>query len=983
MCKANSDYCKTCYESGCNSKIDLANCTVSSSSLHDKIEAPLVSKICNNYNDTCFVHVVDDVINRGCLQEYVAEKNLPINFLKVRFNSSMYRTCSTPMCNDDQIEAEFCIACDSNDDENCRSNVTTLMRSRCLHSQKPLGCYHYETEDKRVQRGCVSEATEDIQNTCKSDNNLCKTCFGHECNSKSAFQRCLSCDYSQSGPNPSQCESKICTEYFDECYTHIGGSSVKRGCMSDTYGITGVDWVTDCENKEICKKCSGISNCNKEPIQEESCIVCDTNTLRHCNIFPDIELSEQCPFKFEPMGCFLYSDDKNFTKRGCMANETISVRNECLENGETCKTCFGENCNLKKSFQECHVCDSNGDGRDCIDRANTMKKEMCPNYLDQCYTHLEKGVVKRGCIGDTVIPVSENCANDDRCQRCDEGSGCNNRVFSFETCIVCDSKLNDSCRTMDVEIVEECELKSTQMGCYHFISQTDNDVRRGCMSNLKSDEIEKCRTNGTECKMCIGNNCNQKLTFETCHICDSADDKNCISDLTQMETSVCKQYNDVCFTHIGQNIVTRGCLLEMDKPFIDECHKLDRKCKRCTSNDGNICNTETLSIEKCIECDSIYDIDCTDNPSDEDSKICGYVGSTEKQGCFMKVTPDFNRVKRGCVNELDSYHKDECNTKQDLCKICDEDNCNLKAHFQQCYTCNSTYHSDCLKVSEESTPLMICEEYMASCMTGIDRRGYTHRRCRFNKTIEEDDVLVEFCEENKCNDNIYPDDRLQCFQCEGTKECEFLASDESENGALESQPCSVYSQYDQCFTLLDSKGKMHRGCTTDSTDSRILCENDAGWCEKCFDNECNNEPKFKQANLACLKCNNSMECAFQLDEDDRELCTSIVKIDEHETCYTYNPEHGDVVERGCTLDSPLNNKFSSWCKIRKDCEECGWDGCNRENKKYHSCVKCDNTIAGNEDCDNPKDIHAYIHDCDGTSYSFEKRGCYTLDKGNN
>lgn len=142
------------------------------------------------------------------------------------------------------------------------------------------------------------------------------------------------------------------------------------------------------------------------------------------------------------------------------------------------------------------------------------------------------------------------------------------------------------------------------------------------------------------------------------------------------------------------------------------------------------------------------------------------------------------------------------------CKTCIGKNCNRKTEFQRCIHCNSKNNPECI-MGEMPIESMICDEYLTTCVTGIDDHGYTHRRCSKEYTdqdIEFPDKLYEVCSENMCNTGIFPKNRLQCYRCNGDIEnCEFMPSDSMmlniRNPRL--TPCDMFSTLDKCFTYFE------------------------------------------------------------------------------------------------------------------------------------------------------------------------------------
>lgn len=106
--------------------------------------------------------------------------------------------------------------------------------------------------------------------------------------------------------------------------------------------------------------------------------------------------------------------------------------------------------------------------------------------------------------------------------------------------------------------------------------------------------------------------------------------------------------------------------------------------------------------------------------------------------------------------------------------------------------------------------IVSCADYSNTCLIGIDRLGYTHRSCSnstFDETTAENQANypngLHICIESKCNDKVFPTDRLQCYQCSGGNDCDVIES----NATIQSQPCSIYSKLDQCYTYISEGGK--------------------------------------------------------------------------------------------------------------------------------------------------------------------------------
>lgn len=169
---------------------------------------------------------------------------------------------------------------------------------------------------------------------------------------------------------------------------------------------------------------------------------------------------------------------------------------------------------------------------------------------------------------------------------------------------------------------------------------------------------------------------------------------------------------------------------------------------------------------------------------------------------------------------------------------------------------------------------------------------------------------------------------------------------------------------------------MYRGCMTDTTDSRLLCQ--LGNCFVCDESGCNNQTLYSEPEISCIKCNASIECAFGQPEAEPENCLNPVLFGVEETCYTKLFDDG-TVERGCTLDATDDDP--DWCDESSDCQTCEYEGCNIENIRISSCLQCESEYGA--DCAVLDDPSEFIEPCYVTAepYPYSKRGCYTIKQG--
>lgn len=139
----------------------------------------------------------------------------------------------------------------------------------------------------------------------------------------------------------------------------------------------------------------------------------------------------------------------------------------CRQEGEFCKTCYGNDCNAKVSFQNCHICSSDKDVS-CI-RSPGASTKLCKNYVDKCYVHVKNDMVQRGCLLDGNSAIRLDCENDDLCEKCSDKMNCNNKIVDGEFCITCNTETDPNCRSnLNVTMHTQCKLAVKPLGCYRY-----------------------------------------------------------------------------------------------------------------------------------------------------------------------------------------------------------------------------------------------------------------------------------------------------------------------------------------------------------------------------------------------------------------------------------------------------------------------------------------------------------------------------------
>lgn len=257
----------------------------------------------------------------------------------------------------------------------------------------------------------------------------------------------------------------------------------------------------------------------------------------------------------------------------------------------------------------------------------------------------------------------------------------------------------------------------------------------------------------------------------------------------------------MCYTNIVDGKVFRGCV--GDRIFPNETSAqmcLDGvKCEVCS---GDYCNQKIL-MDTCIQCNSAdHGIGCKNKPNSQMQAVCTLRQNSITElptGCYLAVIGDI--YERGCVQNLHPRQKRLCGSKSKNCQMCSSPNCNQKVDFNiNCFEYNGRVDENSQYQSENTTEIA-CNDYSKTCVVGIDGSGYLHRRCFQN---HEHSLAVAFshgykrCFSNLCNDEIYPENRIMCYQCEG------FGCDKLDIRTTKLKVCTHVQ--DLCYTYVD-KGK--------------------------------------------------------------------------------------------------------------------------------------------------------------------------------
>lgn len=662
--------------------------------------------------------------------------------------------------------------------------------------------------DNQVKRGCLNKLTSEQIEQCAASSDECKKCVGNKCNSRPEFLSCVKCDSDNDAsclaPSNDQRPIQVCQSYEDKCFIHAHASRVIRGCLSEMIEENLMELIGDCGTSEQCEICNDQSLCNSKAVTAEICVAClienedgSIQEAANCLAKSSKQIERECPLSVRPLGCFHFEDEDvngRVVKRDCMTRLLPDERAYCREETDLCKTCNGNNCNSKPTFQSCFECQSiNSD--DCERAPNRTKSELCKNYNDECFIRVtpdDAGTVVRGCLSKT-----QSCGNEFECMTCSIETLCNGKPIEDEFCISCDSRENPDCRhKASFAMQKKCPMFARQVGCYHH--EEESHTRRGCIAALLADDMEICRNNSGDCRSCTGNGCNSKKTLQRCVTCSSETDKKCIENVDEIASQACEKYDDECFTSVlDGHYVERGCLSQVNDDFIDKCKQNPKKCVICSGGDDDACNDQAIGKERCVQCDSTNDTLCASTNEAELEQMsieCNRGNSLIVQGCYLNVVSETNH-QRGCVSDIvDMEKKKWCVDNNANCKVCEGDNCNRQPSYQQCYECQNCAEPDQSRVAT-------CNRYVEPCVIYINETGYTVRGC--SSTFDWEDLIdkdqVTACEKSNCNGFPFPVDRLRCYQCNGEEHCQY---DNHTDFSSSLKICEVLESGNKCYSYL-------------------------------------------------------------------------------------------------------------------------------------------------------------------------------------
>lgn len=294
LCESDSETCKRCVGDECNSKTLFQKCLIANDmdSTH--------SETCKRYTDECYIAVFNDSIRRGCTSDLIESPFQAMELISICTNNELCETCSgTNDCNDRQLKIEHCLVCTSEGDIYCKYYPSEKFSQKCPLALKEMGCYLSKT-GLDIQRGCISELDSERREYCQRDDGTCRMCRGENCNKKTNFQECVDCDSKTDKScmdSPFRAFGRVCPGYYGQCYTLVRDGAVIRNCTGDQH----ISMPNECKGDE-CKLCSNQGNCNDRPIEQLTCITCNS---KNSDCSTDTSQSELCTLtSVHPQSCY-------------------------------------------------------------------------------------------------------------------------------------------------------------------------------------------------------------------------------------------------------------------------------------------------------------------------------------------------------------------------------------------------------------------------------------------------------------------------------------------------------------------------------------------------------------------------------------------------------------------------------------------------------------------------------------------------------
>lgn len=312
----------------------------------------------------------------------------------------------------------------------------------------------------------------------------------------------------------------------------------------------------------------------------------------------------------------------------------------------------------------------------------------------------------------------------------------------------------------------------------------------------------------------------------------------------------------------------------------------------------------------CYEC---LGESCEDEVSEE--KFCERIHPEES--CVSIFDNAGTILERGCSSTV--QYSAICSSINPNCVKCNFSECNNHKSNQEvyhCVSCNSKDDPSCVtNVTLPTTKTCKSNQCYSRLLPGTNNSEWHHveKGC-VSDLLNPSNCTgssCTACANDRCNNIIYPSDRLSCLSC---------LNNECKEPTVPSISCALYNRTSQaCITLYNSNSEVNfRGCYSDAAiKTQEVCDDSSQLlCTKCRTKNCNRDTTRR--GKKCFKCQ-GLECFEPIYPSDVVDCLS--------SCYVGLNEHGETV-RDCS--NVITNTTA--CGVDDNgtnrCNVCNDDLCN-------------------------------------------------------
>ncbi|XP_073810975.1 uncharacterized protein [Musca autumnalis] len=159
----------------------------------------------------------------------------------------------------------------------------------------------------------------------------------------------------------------------------------------------------------------------------------------------------------------------------------------------------------------------------------------------------------------------------------------------------------------------------------------------------------------------------------SCYRCEGI---NCLRSTYEL-VETCSNGVDICVTvYDGATIQAQGCLENLPENLRKKCKSDgddDASLRECHKCNDNFCNKWAPTGFECIQCDSISDSKCANNPDAIQPTRCP-ISRTANMYCYAAKNGD--RVSRGCASSLQEQRSCLSSNECEICNPSELNSCN-------------------------------------------------------------------------------------------------------------------------------------------------------------------------------------------------------------------------------------------------------------------------------------------------------------------